>query len=142
RMTESALAAREDAAHLFDPRPAAPLERVDVLGTGEPALRQANTRFGLALSDDEIAYLARAFRQLGRNPSDVELTMFAQANSEHCRHKIFNARFTIDGVAQPQSMFEMIRHTHAVAPQHTLVAYHDNAAVMEGGSAERWLPEG
>jgi len=142
RMTESVLAEREDAAHLFDERPAAPMERIDVLGRGEAALADANARFGLALSSDEIGYLAQAFRSLGRNPTDVELTMFAQANSEHCRHKIFNARFTIDGALQPQSMFQMIRHTHAVAPRHTIVAYSDNAAVMEGGAVERWLPEG
>ncbi|HUP06936.1 MAG TPA: phosphoribosylformylglycinamidine synthase [Caldimonas sp.] len=142
RMTESVLAAREDAAHLFDEQPAEPMARIDVLGRGEAALVEANVRHGLALSADEIGYLADAFGSLGRNPTDVELTMFAQANSEHCRHKIFNARFTIDDALQPQTMFQMIRHTHAVSPQHTIVAYRDNAAVMEGGSVERWLPEG
>jgi phosphoribosylformylglycinamidine synthase len=142
RMTESVFGARADAARLFDEPAAPPMEHVDVLGAGEAALRAANERFGLALSGDEIEYLVRAFRALGRNPTDVELTMFAQANSEHCRHKIFNARFTIDGVAQPQSMFQMIRHTHALAPRHTVVAYADNAAVMEGGAVQRWQPEG
>jgi phosphoribosylformylglycinamidine synthase len=142
RMTESTFATRAEAAHIFDEQPAAPLEHVDVLREGAAALRAANIRFGLALSDDEIDYLAHAFRDLRRNPTDVELMMFAQANSEHCRHKIFNARFTIDGVAQDRSMFEMIRHTHALAPQHTVVAYSDNASVMEGGTIERWLPEG
>ncbi|HEX7438838.1 MAG TPA: phosphoribosylformylglycinamidine synthase, partial [Caldimonas sp.] len=142
RMTESVFAQRDEAAHLFDEQPASPLEHVDVLGAGAGALKAANVRFGLALSDDEIEYLVRAFRDLRRNPTDVELMMFAQANSEHCRHKIFNARFTIDGVEQPHSMFEMIRHTHAVAPQHTVVAYSDNSSVMEGGPIERWLPEG
>ncbi|MGH8797799.1 MAG: phosphoribosylformylglycinamidine synthase, partial [Caldimonas sp.] len=142
RMTESVFSERESAARMFDEQPAAPLEQVDVLGAGRTALTSANLRFGLALSDDEIDYLVAAFRRLERNPTDVELMMFAQANSEHCRHKIFNARFTIDGVARPRSMFEMIRHTHALAPQHTVVAYSDNASVMEGGEVERWLPAG
>ncbi len=142
RMTESVAFEREAAAHLFDPRPAPPLAHVDVLGRGRGALAAANAEFGLALSDDEIDYLVAAFGRLQRNPSDVELMMFAQANSEHCRHKIFNAAFTIDGVAQPQSMFAMIRHTEATSPQHTVVAYDDNAAVMEGGPVERWLPQG
>jgi len=142
RMTESVAFEREAAAHLFDPQPAPPLEHVDVLGRGREALAEANVRFGLALADDEIDYLVDAFKDLRRNPSDVELMMFAQANSEHCRHKIFNARFTIDGVEQPHSMFGMIRHTEKTSPQHSIVAYSDNAAVMEGGTIERWLPEG
>ena len=146
RMTESVAFEREAATHLFDIQPAAPLAHVDVLGTGpqggRAALVAANTEFGLALSGDEIDYLVAAFLQLGRNPSDVELMMFAQANSEHCRHKIFNAKFTIDGVEQPHSMFGMIRHTEKTSPQHTVVAYDDNAAVMEGGPATRWLPQG
>ncbi|RVU47110.1 phosphoribosylformylglycinamidine synthase [Rubrivivax rivuli] len=142
RMTESVAFEREAARHLFDVQPAAPLAHVDVLGAGRAALVTANTEFGLALSDDEIDYLVAAFTQLGRNPSDVELMMFAQANSEHCRHKIFNAKFTIDGVEQPHSMFGMIRHTEKTSPQHTVVAYDDNAAVMEGGPATRWLPQG
>ena len=142
RMTESVLFDPADAKHLFDEQPARPSVAIDVLGGGRAALAAANREFGLALSDDEIDYLLDAFRGLGRNPSDVELMMFAQANSEHCRHKIFNARFTIDGEPEARSMFEMIRHTHALAPQHTVVAYSDNASVMEGGEAERWLPEG
>ena len=142
RMTESVLLAREDSVHLFDEQPGKPLEHVDVLGAGRAALERANTEFGLALSDDEIDYLVAAFTALKRNPSDVELMMFAQANSEHCRHKIFNASFTIDGVVQERSMFQMIRNTHQLAPQHTVVAYSDNASVMEGGTIERWLPQG
>jgi phosphoribosylformylglycinamidine synthase len=142
RMTESVLLARQDAAHLFDEQPGKPMEHVDVLGQGRVALERANTDFGLALSDDEIDYLVNAFTGLKRNPTDVELMMFAQANSEHCRHKIFNAKFTIDGVEQERSMFAMIRNTHQLAPQHTVVAYSDNASVMEGGEVERWLPEG
>ena len=110
------------------------MEHVDVLGRGRAALEEANTRFGLALSDDEIDYLVEAFTGLGRNPTDVELMMFAQANSEHCRHKIFNADFVVDGVAQPRSLFGMIRHTEEVAGEHTVVAYVDNASVMEGGA--------
>ena len=142
RMTESVLLQRADAAHLFDAQTAQPMEHVDVLGAGRAALVRANTTFGLALSDDEIDYLVAAFRALKRNPTDVELMMFAQANSEHCRHKIFNANFTIDGVAQDKSMFAMIRNTHALAPLHTVIAYSDNSSVMEGGMTERWLPKG
>ncbi len=142
RMTESVAFRREAAAHLFDAQPAAPLAHVDVLGRGRDALVAANAEFGLALSGDEIDYLRDAFTRLRRNPSDVELMMFAQANSEHCRHKIFNARFTIDGVDEPLSMFGMIRHTEQTSSQHTVVAYDDNAAVMAGGPVERWLPQG
>ncbi|PXW95267.1 phosphoribosylformylglycinamidine synthase [Sphaerotilus hippei] len=142
RMTESAALEREAARHLFDEQPAEPLAHVDVLGAGRDALVAANKDFGLALSDDEIDYLVKAFTDLKRNPSDVELMMFAQANSEHCRHKIFNADFTIDGERQPMSMFGMIRNTEKLAPQSTVVAYSDNAAVMEGGLIERWVPQG
>jgi phosphoribosylformylglycinamidine synthase len=142
RMTESAAFERDAARALFDEQPGKPLVHVDVLGRGRTALEQANAEFGLALSDDEIDYLANAFRQLGRNPSDVELMMFAQANSEHCRHKIFNADFTIDGERQPLSMFGMIRNTEKLNPQCSIVAYSDNSAVMQGGPVERWLPQG
>ena len=142
RMTESVLPGREHAAHLFDEQPGKPMEHVDVLGSGRDALVRANTDFGLALSPDEIDYLVDAFSTLKRNPTDVELMMFAQANSEHCRHKIFNAQFVIDGVLQERSMFQMIRHTEALSPQHTVIAYSDNASVMEGGTIERWLPQG
>jgi len=141
RMTESVLAQPEDAAALFSPLPGVPLAHVDVLGQGRAALMVANTALGLALAEDEIDYLMAAFLQLQRNPSDVELMMFAQANSEHCRHKIFNARFSIDGVAQPHSLFGMIRHTHATHPQHTVVAYADNAAIMQGHTLERFAAE-
>ena len=142
RMTESVLLQREDAAHLFDEQVGKPMQRVDVLGCGRDALINANIAFGLALSDDEIDYLVAAFTALQRNPTDVELMMFAQANSEHCRHKIFNADFSIDGVPQARSMFGMIRNTHRLAPQHTVIAYSDNSSVMEGGVIERWLPQG
>ena len=140
RMTESACFNREDTAHLFDERTAEPLAHVDVLGAGRAALEKANVEFGLALSADEIDYLDTNFKKLGRNPSDVELMMFAQANSEHCRHKIFNASFTVDGEQQPLSLFGMIRNTEKLNPQHTVIAYSDNAAVMEGHAIERWQP--
>ncbi|MDD2924482.1 phosphoribosylformylglycinamidine synthase [Rhodoferax sp.] len=139
RMTESALLDRAQALKLFTELPAAPMAHVDVLGGGKAALMAANTEFGLALAADEIDYLVNAFTQLQRNPTDVELMMFAQANSEHCRHKIFNAQFTIDGVTQDQSLFGMIRHTHQTNPQHMLVAYSDNASVMAGAQVERFV---
>ncbi len=138
RMTESVMFDRTSALGLFTELQAAPLAHVDVLQGGKTSLLQANVEFGLALADDEIDYLVQAFTQLQRNPTDVELMMFAQANSEHCRHKIFNADFTIDGVPQERSMFGMIRHTHQLNPQHMLVAYSDNASVMEGGQVERF----
>lgn len=139
RMTENAVASRADAHHLFNELTPAAMEHVDVLAGGRAALEQANRNWGLALADDEIDYLVNAFTGLGRNPTDVELMMFAQANSEHCRHKIFNAEFTIDGVAQDKSLFAMIRNTHQLAPQHTVVAYSDNASVMEGNPIERFV---
>lgn len=138
RMTESAMLDRSQAKELFNALQPAPMDHVDVLGGGKDALVKANTQFGLALAADEIDYLVNAFTTLGRNPTDVELMMFAQANSEHCRHKIFNAEFTIDGVAQDKSMFGMIRNTHQLAPQYMLVAYSDNASVMEGVQVERF----
>jgi len=142
RMTESVLHQRDQARHLFDEQTGQPMAHVDVLGQGRVALESANVTFGLALSDDEIEYLVKAFTGLQRNPTDVELMMFAQANSEHCRHKIFNAQFTIDGQAQDLSMFGMIRNTEKLNPQHTVVAYSDNASVMEGHQIERWMPAG
>jgi phosphoribosylformylglycinamidine synthase len=139
RMTESAVATREEACALFTELHPAPMAHVDVLGGGRAALEKANVQFGLALAEDEIEYLVQAFQDLKRNPTDVELMMFAQANSEHCRHKIFNADFSIDGVRQQRSMFGMIRNTHQLAPQHTVVAYSDNASIMEGNSVERFV---
>ena len=143
RMTESVLASRAEAERLFTALDAEPMAHVDLLGGGpghgRRALVAANTAWGLALADDEIDYLVAAFEKLGRNPTDVELMMFAQANSEHCRHKIFNAEFTIDGVAQEKSLFGMIRHTEAVSPQHTIVAYADNASIMEGSPVEQFI---
>ena len=143
RMTESVVADRAQAqAGLFTELQGAPLQTIDVLqgdtAQGRAALARANTEFGLALAADEIDYLVTAFTQLKRNPTDVELMMFAQANSEHCRHKIFNADFTIDGVPQEKSLFGMIRNTEKLHPQHTVVAYSDNASVMEGEKIQRF----
>lgn len=140
RMTESVVTGLAEARRLFTELQAQPMEHVDVLGGGRAALEEANRRFGLALAEDEIEYLVQAFTGLRRNPSDVELMMFAQANSEHCRHKIFNASFAIDGVPQDKSLFGMIRNTHQAHPEHTVIAYADNAAVMEGHAVERFLP--
>ncbi|RDI14868.1 phosphoribosylformylglycinamidine synthase [Comamonas sp. AG1104] len=139
RMTESVFATRAEAEQLFTTLAAQPMEFVDVLGGGRAALEAANKQWGLALAEDEIEYLVNAFNDLKRNPTDVELMMFAQANSEHCRHKIFNAKFTIDGVEQEKSLFGMIRNTEAVSPQHTVVAYADNASIMEGHEVERFV---
>ncbi len=139
RMTESVFASRAEAEQLFGSLAAQPMEFVDVLAGGRAALEAANTAWGLALAEDEIDYLVNAFQKLGRNPTDVELMMFAQANSEHCRHKIFNAQFTIDGVAQDKSLFAMIRHTEQTSPQHTIVAYSDNASIMQGHEVERFV---
>ena len=139
RMTESVVASRAEAEKLFTELQAEPMAFVDVLGGGRAALDAANKAWGLALADDEIDYLVNAFTGLKRNPTDVELMMFAQANSEHCRHKIFNAQFTIDGVPQEKSLFGMIRHTEQTSPQHTIVAYADNASIMEGSEVEQFI---
>ena len=142
RMTESVAPSRDHALHLFDELPAQPLQAVDILGHGRGALETANAELGLALAEDEIDYLVDSFKQLQRNPTDVELMMFAQANSEHCRHKIFNGQWTIDGEPQDISLFNMIRNTEKLNHAGTIVAYSDNSAIMEGGTAERWFPRG
>ncbi|WP_250451510.1 phosphoribosylformylglycinamidine synthase [Caballeronia sp. ATUFL_M2_KS44] len=142
RMTENVVASRDQALHLFDELPAKPLQTVDIIGTGRTALEAANTELGLALAEDEIDYLVNAFESLKRNPTDVELMMFAQANSEHCRHKIFNGEWTIDGDKQDMSLFQMIRNTEKLNHEGTIVAYSDNSAIMQGGVAERWFPRG
>src|SRR5688500_16945502 len=135
-MTQSVLAEREGASSLFATPVRGTLERIPLAG-----LEAANARLGLALADDEIDYLRDRFGALGRDPADVELMMFAQANSEHCRHKIFNASWTIDGREQPTTLFKMIKHTHAQTPEHTLSAYSDNAAVVEGYPTRRFRPD-
>ncbi|MFG6159243.1 phosphoribosylformylglycinamidine synthase [Halomonas sp. 1390] len=140
RMTETVLADPSDAARLFAHHAPAPLGSVDILDGGREALEIANVELGLALAEDEIDYLCEAFRELGRNPADVELMMFAQANSEHCRHKIFNADWLIDGEAQERSLFKMIKNTHECSPGDILSAYSDNAAVIRGSEAPRFYP--
>ncbi|HEY6281014.1 MAG TPA: phosphoribosylformylglycinamidine synthase [Burkholderiales bacterium] len=139
RMTESVLESFDEAGKLFQHFAAAPMQTVDILG-GATALTRANLDMGLALSDDEITYLLENFRRVGRNPTDVELMMFAQVNSEHCRHKIFNADWVVDGVKQLLSLFAMIKNTHKQHPQGTLVAYADNSSVIEGARIERFCP--
>ncbi len=139
RMTEAALLGRGEAAQLFTHEATRPLRTVS-LATGREALVKANSDLGLALSDDEIDYLVKNFAALKRDPTDVELMMFAQANSEHCRHKIFNADWIIDGQKQPKSLFAMIRNTHAKNPKGVLSAYRDNAAVIEGPLGKRYFP--
>lgn len=140
RMTETVLAADADPSVLFSNVKGREMRTVDILSGGRKALEEANVEMGLALAEDEIDYLVDAFVKQQRNPTDVELMMFAQANSEHCRHKIFNAKFTIDGVDQEKTLFGMIRETHKAAPQGTIVAYADNAAVFEGPEVERLYP--
>lgn len=139
RMTETVLLSRADAGKLFAHEATRPLRTVS-LASGREALVKANADLGLALSDDEIDYLVTNFGVLKRDPTDVELMMFAQANSEHCRHKIFNADWIIDGEKQPKSLFAMIRNTHAKNPQGVLSAYRDNAAVIEGPLGKRYFP--
>lgn len=135
-MTQSLLDSREAGAALFQTPVAGGVEVIPLA-----QLEAANARLGLALAEDEIDYLRTRFGALGRDPHDVELMMFAQANSEHCRHKIFNADWTIDGQVQPTSLFKMIKNTHAQTPEHVLSAYSDNAAVVEGYAASRWRPD-
>lgn len=141
RMIEQVADNLDAANALFQHFEPTPLESIDILGGGKTALETANSQYGLALSDDEIDYLLENYQKHGRNPSDVELTMFAQANSEHCRHKIFNADFIIDGEAQAQSLFGMIRETHKAHPEGTVVAYSDNSSVIEGAPIERFFPQ-
>ena len=143
RMTETVLPDGFDVKSLFLPLQGKSLQIVELnqAGGGRNALVKANSELGLALSDDEIDYLLDAYTTMGRSPTDVELMMFAQANSEHCRHKIFNATWTIDGEAQSETLFGMIRNTHKTTPQGTVVAYSDNAAVIAGGQADRFFAD-
>ncbi|MCU4420816.1 phosphoribosylformylglycinamidine synthase [Acinetobacter lwoffii] len=140
RMTESVFNAIEDAAVLFVETAPKPLNSIDILGKGKEALVKANNEFGFALSMDEIDYLTEAFIKLGRNPNDIELMMFAQANSEHCRHKIFGSEWTIDGEVQPLSLFQMIKNTYKESPTDVLSAYKDNASVIVGSDTQRFYP--
>src|SRR5215470_13050489 len=141
RMTETVLDRFEAADALFRHFAPRPLALVPLRAEGRAAIDRANAALGLALAADEVDYLVGVFTALGRDPTDVELTMFAQANSEHCRHKIFNASWVIDGAPQTDTLFGMIRRTHAANPQGTVVAYADNSAVLEGGRARRWFPD-
>lgn len=140
RMTQLVLSKLEDAAGLFSHAQPKPLTAVDVLAGGRAALEKANVELGLALADDEIDYLVNAFLGLKRNPHDIELMMFAQANSEHCRHKIFNASWDIDGESQEKSLFGMIKNTYQLHSEGVLSAYKDNASVIVGSVAGRFFP--
>ncbi|MHC4885225.1 MAG: phosphoribosylformylglycinamidine synthase, partial [Planctomycetota bacterium] len=141
RMVEAVLPSLESAGQLFDHEDPRELGSVPLLENGRDALVKANVELGLALAEDEIDYLTENFTKLGRNPHDVELMMFAQANSEHCRHKIFNADWTIDGEAKDLSLFKMIKNTFETTPDHMLSAYKDNAAVMAGTKEKRFFPD-
>ncbi|MCW8983408.1 MAG: phosphoribosylformylglycinamidine synthase, partial [Gammaproteobacteria bacterium] len=141
RMIEMVFNTLEDAERLFVTHKPMPMRQVDILDGGVEELKRANSEWGLALAPDEIDYLVENFTALGRNPSDTELMMFAQANSEHCRHKIFNADWVIDGKEEERSLFGMIRNTHHKNPGKTLSVYKDNSAVIEGFDAGRFYPD-
>ena len=141
RMMETVLTSFDQAEQLFKVDEPAPVTVVDLLGQGRQALEQANLKLGLALASDEIDYLFENFQKLNRNPTDIELYMFAQANSEHCRHKIFNADWIIDGVKQPKSLFKMIKNTFENTPDYVSSAYKDNAAVMDGSKVGRFFAD-
>ena len=141
RMTESVLPDLAAVADVFRETEPRPLQMIDLVGGGQAALVQANSELGLALSEDEIEYLVAHYTSLSRNPTDVELMMFAQANSEHCRHKIFNADWVVDGKARDVSLFKMIRNTHERSPAGTVVAYKDNSSIIEGGEFGRFYPD-
>ncbi|ALB02201.1 phosphoribosylformylglycinamidine synthase [Francisella persica ATCC VR-331] len=138
RMVEEIFSSKDDLQRLFEARTPRALEFINVLENGQQAIKDADKKLGLALSEQEIAYLSSEYNKLGRNPTDTELYMFAQANSEHCRHKIFNAKWTIDGQEQDKSLFKMIQNTTEKSPQGVLSAYKDNAAVIEGTTAQRF----
>lgn len=140
-MTEELLTDVSEAKNIFGSAAPAPFHSIDILDGGLAALKMANKKFGFALSEPEQHYLVDQFTKLGRNPTDAELMMFAQVNSEHCRHKIFNADWSIDGKKQNLSPFKMIKHTHQQNGADTLVAYHDNAAVIKGATANRFSPD-
>ena len=139
-MTQSVVTDLNQLENLFKDESPKRLTHIDILDGGREALEQANREFGFALTDVDIDYLIDAYQKLARNPTDVELMMFAQANSEHCRHKIFNADWMIDGESQAKSLFGMIKNTHQTHPEGILSAYKDNAAVMQGFEAQRFYP--
>lgn len=140
-MTQIVLGDLNACAALFRHGQPQPMASVPLLTAGRSALVAANTVLGLALAEDEIDYLVAAFTKLGRDPHDIELMMFAQANSEHCRHKIFNATWELDGQAQDHSLFQMIKNTYALHPTGILSAYKDNAAVLVGSRGGRFYPD-
>lgn len=135
RMTEAVYSDVDD---LFQHPEPAPLRTVSLMADGPEALQKANTEWGLAMSPEEIDYLVAAYQQMQRDPTDAELVMFSQVNSEHCRHKIFNAEWTIDNQTEAHSLFQMIRNTHAKNPEGVLVAYSDNSGVLQGSPGEWW----
>ena len=141
RMTQMVLRSEAEAESLFKSSEPGPMQDIDILAGGRQALVAANQALGLALAEDEIDYLLESFTALGRNPNDIELMMFAQANSEHCRHKIFNASWTLDGKQQDKSLFAMIRNTYECNSDGVLSAYKDNASVMQGMTAGRFFPD-
>ncbi|MDX1509396.1 MAG: phosphoribosylformylglycinamidine synthase, partial [Woeseiaceae bacterium] len=141
RMTEAVLSSADEASLLFETHEPAPIGIIGLGDDGKAALEQANVDLGLALSGDEIDYLVANYAELGRDPTDAELMMFAQANSEHCRHKIFNADWVIDGKPQDERLFGMIRSTTEANPDGVISAYSDNAAVIEGFRADRLMPQ-
>ncbi|NUE96849.1 phosphoribosylformylglycinamidine synthase [Gilliamella sp. ESL0232] len=141
RMMEAVFSHVDQAEQLFHVESPAPVTTIDLLGQGRAALDEANLKLGLALASDEIDYLVENFKKLNRNPTDIELYMFAQANSEHCRHKIFNADWVIDGVKQPKSLFKMIKNTFEHTPDYVSSAYKDNAAVMDGSIVGRFFAD-
>lgn len=141
KMTESELSSMDEANTIFDNFEPRPFSNVDILNQGKTALEKTNIELGLALSDGEIDYLVQSFTKLERNPTDIELMMFAQANSEHCRHKIFNADWKVDGVEQAKSLFSMIRNTYHKHPEGLLSVYSDNSAVMAGSEGERFYAD-
>ncbi|MDO7597331.1 MAG: phosphoribosylformylglycinamidine synthase [Pseudomonadota bacterium] len=138
RMIESVFSSEDEAERLFIHGQSRPLVAVDILNGGRAALVNANKTMGLALAEDEIDYLVDNFTGLGRNPNDIELMMFAQANSEHCRHKIFSADWIVDGKTQPHTLFNMIRNTHKLHPEGVVTAYSDNSSVIEGPESHRF----
>ena len=140
-MTQSVLTSLDQAQGLFLAGTPGDLVHIPLGSDARAALNEANLRLGLALAEDEIDYLADRYAELGRDPTDAELFMFAQANSEHCRHKVFNASWTLDGEEQDKSLFGMIKNTHAHSPAHTLSAYKDNAAVIEGSTGRRFFAD-
>ncbi|MDY6419394.1 MAG: phosphoribosylformylglycinamidine synthase, partial [Succinivibrio dextrinosolvens] len=140
RMMENVLPSFDAAAKLFEKQTPKPFKTVALTTQGMNALRVANVELGLALSEPEMEYLLESFKGIGRDPTDIELYMFAQMNSEHCRHKVFSAEWEIDGQKQDNSLFGMIKNTYEATPDYVLSAYKDNAAVMEGSCAGRFFP--